>query len=153
MTPLFRLVVSCPMRRFFSRIATWRPPAASAAAQARPTTPAPITATSMSCTGAMSELRPARQRHGERGALAAPAEDGDRAPERLDDLLHDPQAEPGAGVARAGGALEGLKDSRQVLVADADAAVAHQEPRGGGVALDDDVDGRAGAVLEGAGAE
>src|SRR5262247_108827 len=50
MTPLLWVLVSCPGRGWRSRTQTDRPRAAIARAEARPVTPAPMTATSMRVT-------------------------------------------------------------------------------------------------------
>src|SRR5262249_22638677 len=50
MTPLLWVLVSCPRRGWRSRTQTETPRAAIARAEARPVTPAPMTATSMRVT-------------------------------------------------------------------------------------------------------
>src|SRR5690606_28184634 len=69
-----------------------------------------------------------RQLDREGRPVARPAVDPHRAAVRVDDLPHDPQAEPEAAeVARGHRPLEALEDALVALRRDPDAAVAHRQ--------------------------
>ncbi len=71
-----------------------------------------------------------REDEGEDRALARPRPDADLAAVRLDEALHDGEAEAGAAVLAGGRAVhlvEDVEDALEVLVGDADAGVGHVE--------------------------
>src|SRR5437879_6431752 len=94
--------------------------------------------------------RLARQAHGEGGAEAAVAVDGDGAAVRLYDLTHDPQTEAEAAeMLQRRHPLEALEDAPLRLLGDADAVIGDANQRLLFVAADLDLDGPPVAVLDG----
>jgi hypothetical protein len=90
-----------------------------------------------------------RQLDLECGSIARRALDRDRSPERVDDLLDDPQAQANAAVVTAGrGPLEAAEDALVIVLRDAQPAISDRDDRPIVFAFDADIDGFAVPVLD-----
>src|SRR5277367_289332 len=92
-----------------------------------------------------------RELHDEDRAGSQAAFHCDRAPQRVDDLPNDPEAEPEAADMAGGGSFEAFEDPGQIGRGDADSVIAHDQTRSIRLATDTDLDRVIFAVFDGVG--